>query len=175
MKKYHKTLTVLTLAVAVLLAVTAVHAQDQETKVQEKPEPSLYKRLGGVYSIASVVDDLIERLYVNATLNANPAINEARKRVPRPGLKFHVIAMVCQSTGGPEKYTERSMKKAHAHLNITETEWQAMLADFKKTLDKFKVPEKEQKELFAIVESTKADIVIPKIKMPAAGSGSRAK
>ena len=53
------------------------------------------------------------------------------------------------------------MKESHAHLNITEKEWQAMKADFKKVLDKFKVPEPEQKELFAIVESTKKDIVVP--------------
>jgi hemoglobin len=51
------------------------------------------------------------------------------------------------------------MKESHKHLNISEAEWQAMAADFRKTLDKFKVPEKEQKELFAIVESTKKDIV----------------
>ena len=35
-----------------------------------------------------------------------------------------------------------------------------MRADFKKTLDKCQVPEKEQNELFAIVESTKGDIVM---------------
>jgi len=52
------------------------------------------------------------------------------------------------------------MKESHKHLNITEKEWQAMVADFKKTLDHFKVPEKEQNELFAIVESTKPDIVV---------------
>ncbi len=48
----------------------------------------------------------------------------------------------------------------HQHLNITAKEWEAMSADFKKTLDKFQVPEKEQSELFAIVESTKGDIVM---------------
>ena len=52
------------------------------------------------------------------------------------------------------------MKESHQHLNITEKEWQAMEADFKKVLDKFKVPEQEQKELFAIVATTKKDIVI---------------
>jgi hemoglobin len=52
------------------------------------------------------------------------------------------------------------MKESHAHLNISEKEWQAMLADFKATLDAFKVPALEQKELFAIVESTKPDIVV---------------
>jgi hemoglobin len=51
------------------------------------------------------------------------------------------------------------MKAAHAHLNITEQQWQAMVADFRVTLDKFKVPPKEQQELIAIVGSTKADIV----------------
>jgi len=127
---------------------------------QKKPEPSLYERLGGVYNIATVVDDFIERLYIDDILNANPKIKEARDRVPKAGLKFRVTALVCQVTGGPEKYTGRTMKEAHRHLNITEKEWQAMLADFTKSLDKFKVPGREQKELIAIVESTKKDIVI---------------
>ena len=126
---------------------------------QDEEEPSLYERLGGVYSIASVVDDLIERLLVNDILNANPAINEARIRVPKAGIKFHLTAMVCQAAGGPETYTGRTMKDSHQHLHITENEWDAMLTDFKKTLDHFKVPEKEQNELIAIVGSTKADIV----------------
>lgn len=132
-------------------------AQGKETKPAEKP---LYERLGGVYAVATVVDDFIERLLVNDILNANPAINEARKRVPKAGLKFQVTALVCQVTGGPQKYTGRPMKESHQRLNITEKEWEAMAADFKKTLDSFKVPEKEQQELFAIVGSTKGDIVM---------------
>jgi hemoglobin len=136
------------------------------TTAQKKPEPSLYDRLGGVYNIATVVDDFIERLYVNDMLNANPKIDEARKRVPKAGLKFRVTALVCQVTGGPEKYTGRSMKESHQHLNITEKEWKAMLADFKKALDKYKVPDREQKELVAIVEGTKKDIVIAKGEKP---------
>ncbi len=128
---------------------------------QEKQEPSLYDRLGGVYSIATLVDDFIERLLINKTLNANPKINEARKRVPKAGLKFQVTALVGQVTGGPGQYMGRSMKDTHSHLDITETEWQAMVVDFKKSLNKFKVPPKEQSELIAIVESTKGDIVLP--------------
>ena len=130
------------------------------TIAAEKSEKSLYERLGGVYAIATVVDDFIERLLVNDVLNANPKIDEARKRVPKAGLKAQVTALVCQATDGPEKYTGRSMKEPRQHLYITEQEWQAMIADFKKTLDTFKVPEPEQYELFAIVESTKPDIVI---------------
>lgn len=123
-------------------------------------EKSLYDRLGGAYNIAVVVDDFIERLLVNDVLNANPAIKQARARVPAPGLKFHVASLVCAVTGGPCKYVGRSMKEAHAHLNISEREWQAMVADFNVTLDKFKVPAREQGELITIVESTKGDIVV---------------
>ncbi len=155
MKNHNRSTTLISVVFATLLAGSAAHAQ-----TEEKGEPSLYERLGGVYNIAAVVDDFIERLLVNDTLNANPAIDEARTRVPKAGLKFQVTAMVCQATGGPEQYAGRSMKDSHAHLNITESEWQAMAADFKKTLDKFEVPEKEQSELFAIIESTKPDIVI---------------
>lgn len=57
------------------------------------------------------------------------------------------------------------MKESHQHLNITEKEWQAMLVDFKKVLDKFKVSEQEQKELVAIAESTKKDIVLVSAEM----------
>jgi len=145
------------LAAALLLALFMPWSECARAEGQTA---SLYERLGGVYAIATVVDDFIERLLVNDTLNANPAINEARARVPRAGLKFQVTAMVSEATGGPEKYTGRTMKVAHQHLNITETEWQAMKADFKTTLDKFSVPAGEQGELFAIVESLKGEIVI---------------
>ncbi|MBI4420788.1 MAG: group 1 truncated hemoglobin [Gemmatimonadetes bacterium] len=136
-------------------SATALPAQ------QPAAQPSLFDRLGGVYPISVVVDDFIERLLGNNTLNANPAINAARKSVPAPGLKFHVTTLVCSVTGGPCKYTGRGMKESHAHLNIKEKEWQAMLAEFQVTLDQFKVPAKEQGELVAIVESTKTDIVVP--------------
>lgn len=135
-----------------VLAIAAPAAGQPATK-------PLYDRLGGVYSIATVVDDFIERLLVNDVLNANPAIKGARARVPKAGLKFHVTALVCAATGGPCTYTGRSMKDSHAKLNINDAQWDAMVVDFRKTLDKFKVPSREQEELVMIVGSTKKDIV----------------
>jgi hemoglobin len=80
--------------------------------------------------------------------------------VPKQGLKFHVTTLVCEATGGPCKYVGRSMKEAHKHLNITEGQWAAMIADFKVTLNKFNVPAREQQELIATVERTKPEIVL---------------
>jgi truncated hemoglobin YjbI len=52
------------------------------------------------------------------------------------------------------------MADSHAHLKITSAEWGAFLDDFQQTLEKFAVPAEEQAELKAIVDSTRADIVI---------------
>ena len=144
------------LRLALLSMVLLIGAPTFSQQPEAKP---LYERLGGVYPIATVVDDFIERLLVNNTLNANPAIKAARDRVPKAGLKYQVTSLVCQLAGGPQKYAGRGMKEAHVQLHITEKEWDAMVADFKKTLDKFKVPEKEQGELFGAVGAAKADIV----------------
>ena len=155
MKRQHFTAQIaLIVFAALILAALPLRAETSAAA------PSLYDRLGGVYAIAAVVDDFIERLLVNKTLNANPSISEARMHVPKQGLKYHVTAFVCHATGGPCVYTGRDMKPAHAHLNITEKEWRAMVADFRRTLDKFKVPKKEQDELVLLVGTTKPDIVV---------------
>jgi hemoglobin len=131
---------------------------------------SLYDRLGGVYSIATVVDDFIDRIMVDPRLNANPLVDEAHHRVPPAGFKYLVTEMVCCATGGPQKYTGRSMADSHGHLKITAKEWDAFQDDFKQTLDKFKVPVQEQSELGTIVDSTRADIVVDSTS----GAGAKA-
>jgi hemoglobin len=127
-----------------------------------QPLPSLYERLGGVYAIATVVDDFIDRVMKNPKLNANPKVDEAHHKVPPAGFKYLVTEMVCWAAGGPQKYTGRNMHDSHAHLDITEAEWQAFLDDFRACLKKFNVPAREQQELLAIVDSTKKDIVLKK-------------
>ena len=152
-----RVLVVAYLIMAIGLNLTQCICQEKKENVKET---SLYDRLGGVYAIATVVDDFIDCVVADDTLNANPAIKAARDRVPKAGLKYRVTELVCQATGGPCKYTGRSMKESHKHLNITEMEWDALVVDFKASLAKFKVPEKEQLELLYIVGSTKNDIVI---------------
>ncbi|WP_461521817.1 group I truncated hemoglobin [Porticoccus sp.] len=123
--------------------------------------PSLYDRLGGLMPISVVVSDFLDAVVPDPMLNDNPAIDAARKRVPTPYLKYHVTAQVCQVTGGPCQYQGRGMKEAHAHLNITVAEWDQMVTLFKGVLAKHNVPEQETRELLAIIDSTKADIVAP--------------
>jgi hemoglobin len=132
--------------------------QGNEQSSLEKP--SLYDRLGGVYNIATVVDDLIDRVMVDPRLNANPRVDEAHHRVSAAGFKYYVTELACEAAGGPQKYTGRTMGDSHRHLMITTDEWEAFMDDLRQTLDRFHVPEPERGELVAIVESTREAIVI---------------
>ena len=86
---------------------------------------------------------------IDPRLNANPKVDEAHHRVPPAGFKYLVTEMVCWATGGPQKYTGRSMKELHQHLMITAAEWEAFLDDLQQTLDKFAMPQADQAEIKA--------------------------
>jgi len=129
-------------------------------------KPSLYDRLGGVYNIAVVVDDLIDRVMADPRLNANPRVDEAHHRVSAQGFKFLATEMVCWASGGPQHYSGRSMGDAHRHLMITSDEFGAFMDDLQQTLDRFAVPQPEQEELKAIVESTRESIVVAPLEEP---------
>src|SRR5207247_1905329 len=138
---------------------TDVAAKPGEVEM-ERQATSLYERLGGIYSIATVVDDFIDRIMVDDRLNTNPRVDEAHHRVSPPGFKYLVTEQVGEASGGPQRYTGRSMEDTHRELLITEDEWEAFIDDFNQTVDKFEVPQQERSELLAIVESTKDDILV---------------
>src|SRR5256714_10118154 len=87
--------------------------------MEAQERPSLYDRLGGVYNIAPVIDDLIDRVMVDPRLNANPRVDEAHHRVSAAGFKYFVTEMLCQAAGGPQRYSGRTMGDSHRHLMIT--------------------------------------------------------
>lgn len=115
--------------------------------------PSLYERLGGTPAITAVVDDFIGNVAADRRINGFFAHTD----IPR--LKFHLVQQICQGTGGPCYYTGRDMKTAHAGLGIRGRHFNALVQDLGKSLNKFKVPAREQKELVAILAPMKQDIV----------------
>jgi len=60
------------------------------------------------------------------------------------------------------EYKGRSMKESHAGLDISEADFNYVVDDLVKTLDKFKVPEKEKNDLLAILGPMQPDIVTAK-------------
>lgn len=124
---------------------------------------SLYDRLGGRPAITAVVDDFVGRAA------GDPKVNFTRKGVQGAEwaatpdnvahLKAMLVEFVSMAAGGPVKYTGQDMKTAHSGMKISNAEFDALAMDLKASLDKFKVPSREQKELLGAVEGTRKDIV----------------
>lgn len=116
-------------------------------------EKSLYERLGGLEAITAVIDDFLANVVADDRINARFANADAAR------LRQMLIDQVCAATGGPCEYTGKNMVEAHTGMNITEDEFNALVEDLVKSLDKFKVPEKEKNELLTALGGMKGDIV----------------
>ena len=124
---------------------------------------TLYERLGGEPAVRAVVDDFVGRAA------ADPQVNFTRKGEGNTEwavtpehvehLKQGLRDFVCVAAGGPCKYMGMDMKSAHAAMHITDMQFNAIAADLKASLDKFKVPAREQNELLSAVDGTRKDIV----------------
>ena len=135
---------------------------------------ALFDRLGGEAGISNIVADFVPRAL------QDPRVNWQRKGMKRGGLSIHsgqsvawnptpdnvaqlqkhFVQFLELATGGPAHYDGKEIKSAHASLHIANPEFDAALGDLKASLDRLQVPNKEQKELLAIIESTRPQIVV---------------
>ena len=143
-------------ALVLSLVVAASLASVARTFAAGAEGASLYKRLGGYDAIAAVTDDFVGRLIAEPKFAKffTGFSTDSKMRI-----RQHIVDMLCMATGGPCAYTGRTMKASHAGLGITEDDWNIAVGHLVATLNKFKVPEKEQGELAAILATVKGDIV----------------
>lgn len=134
----------------VLVGATACTTMDGGTMAQTK---SLYDRLGGKPAITAVVDDFI------ANVAADARINRRFMGTNMPRLKSMLVDQICEATGGPCRYTGQNMTDAHRGMNIADGEFNALVEDLVKSLDKFKVPAQEKGELLTALGGMKPQIV----------------
>ena len=139
--------------IAFPLALIAVLALGACQDMGMTPSKSLYDRLGGKDAITAVVDDFV------GNVAADKRINGFFAKANVPNLKRNLVDQICQATGGPCTYTGKDMKTAHKGMGIKDADFNALVEDLVKSLDKFKVPEKEKGELLTILGSLKPQIV----------------
>ena len=116
----------------------------------------LYERLGGYDAIAAVTQDLMRRIKADAQLGRYYQYR-GDDGVQRE--EQLLIDFLCASTGGPMYYTGRDMKTLHQGMQLTESDWSALLGHLQATLEAFQVPQPERDEVVAFIQSTKRDIV----------------
>ena len=69
------------------------------------------------------------------------------------------LDFLAAASGGPTLYLGKDMKPSHAGLGISASEWKIAMNHIERALVKFKVPERESKELLAIVDGLRGEIV----------------
>ena len=133
-------------------------------------ESSLYERLGGAFAIAAVVDHFSEAVVRNPIVgqkSENPALREwhTNNLGRLPGLKFMRTLWVCNVAGGPFQFTATrpgstalGLEEAHRQLKISPEEFDEVAAELGRTLDAFKIPEKEKGEVLAAFAAHKGEV-----------------
>jgi hemoglobin len=123
---------------------------------------SLYERLGGTYAIAGAVDVLVDRLFENASVNANEGVHAHHGNPANaPGYKFLVTAWSIEAAGGPKCYPGLDMVKAHETLKIDQAGFDAVALEIAATLSYLGVPDREHREFMDIIESYRSQVVAP--------------
>jgi hemoglobin len=129
--------------------------------------------MGWVFVVRAIVDDFTARAMADPRVNwkrvgvtrggFNFKRNVSVEWTPAPaqidGMKYHIVQFLSLATGGPSKYEGREMANVHKGLHITNAEFDASIGDFKATLDKLGVATAEQKEVLAILESARPQVV----------------
>jgi hemoglobin len=136
--------------IAVLVLGSTVAASSASAQMMAQP---LYWRLGGMPAITAVVDDFVGNVAADRRINRFFAHTDIGR------LKYHLVQQICAGTGGPCIYTGRDMRTVHAGMGIRSRHFNALVQDLGKSLNKFKVPAREQRELVAILAPMKKDIV----------------
>lgn len=133
-------------------------------------DKSLYERLGGVFAIAAVIDRFSDEVVKNQIAgqgSANPKLQEwhTEKLARLPGLKWMRTLWVCNVAGGPYEFLatkpgrdQLSLEEAHRELEIASEEFDAVAEELAKSLDFFKVPQREKDEVLAAFAAHKGEV-----------------
>ena len=132
---------------------------------------SLYDRLGGVFTIAMVVDRFSDALIDNPMVGQksnNPELSDwhTNSLERLPGLKFMRTLWVCNVSGGPFEYTPTEpgnttlgLEEAHREFRITSSEFDEVAAELARTLDSFDVPSAEKEEVLGAFAAHKGEVI----------------
>lgn len=142
-----------TLTLPAALAAALLLASCQDMSMKPMADKTLYDRLGGKGAITAVVDDFVGNVAADKRINGY----FAKADVPR--LKTNLVDQICQATGGPCVYKGKDMRTAHKGMGISDADFNALVEDLVKSLDKFNVPAKEKGELLGILGPLRSQIV----------------
>lgn len=116
-------------------------------------QPTLFERLGGEANVRKIVNDVLDK---NSN---NPLIAHHFNNIDMKTLKQKAFEFFSMGTGGPDQYTGKDMRTAHANMNISIKEYDSATDDTLSALDDNGIGQEEKNEVLAILDHLKGDIV----------------
>jgi hemoglobin len=108
-----------------------------------------------------LVDRSSDEIVKNPKLNVNPEMKKWNEKGRLLGLKFMRTLWLCETVGGPFRYTGKPMGEAHENLHITSEEFDEVGAEIARALDHFKDPDREKQEVLAAIVARKDELINP--------------
>jgi hemoglobin len=117
---------------------------------------ALYQALGEKAGLVKLMDDFVPRL------QADPRLAEAFKKANVVNLKAQLVDQICQVSGGPCEYKGPDMKVAHSNMDITKTDFNALVEVLQKSMDAQGIAFSSQNQLLARLAPMHRDVITVK-------------
>lgn len=113
----------------------------------------LYHDLGELAGITAIVEEML------VLMSENPRIAHHFAEADIINLRDKLIEQFCVEAGGPCVYTGTAMDVAHAGLDISEGDFNALVEDLQRSMEAQKVPISAQNRLLARLAPMQRDIL----------------
>ncbi len=147
-----KTILIASMALASVLAGLATTASAQTMS----SGPALYQAFGEKAGLVKLMDDFVPRL------QADPRLAEAFKNANVVNLKAKLVDQICVVSGGPCEYKGADMKSAHSNMDITKTDFNALVEVLQKSMDAQGIAFSSQNQLLAKLAPMHRDVITVK-------------
>ncbi|MGB5397161.1 MAG: group 1 truncated hemoglobin [Gammaproteobacteria bacterium] len=114
---------------------------------------SLFERLGSELGITAIASDAVDNHLANKTIAPRFADGDVKK------MKDGAASFFITGTGGPNLYKGKDMLATHKGMNISASEFMAVLDDILAALDKNKIGQREQEEVLFVLYGMRSLIV----------------
>lgn len=146
------------LAVALACASGSVGASAQEAVSPAAPasaptDDSLYRALGGQPGVVALIDDFVPRLV------ADPRTSLFFKHVEQAHFKAMLSQEFCEVSGGGCAYTGKTTAEAHANMDISKADFNALVEVLQHSMDARGIPFATQNRLLARLAPMHREII----------------
>ena len=117
------------------------------------PAAGLFDAFGGQTGIRALMNDFVGRL------KADSRLADAFKEANSANLASQLSDQVCQLSGGPCIYKGPTMKDAHANMDVTRTDFNALVEVLQLSMDARGIPFTRQNQLLALLAPMHRDVV----------------